>query len=115
LLADLVLLAHAAFVAFAVAGGGLVLRWRKLAWLHLPALGWAVGIELIGGICPLTRLEESLRESGGAPAPATDFVERCISAVLYPANLTRGREIALGVGLLLLNAGIYGVVLRRSR
>lgn len=115
LIADLVLIAHAAFVMFAVGGGWLVLRWRWLAWLHVPALAWAAGIELVGGICPLTWLEVSLRESGGAVAPSGDCIERAISAVLYPANLTRTLAIALGLGLLLLNAGIYALVLRRSR
>ena len=38
LLADLVVMIHLAFVVFAVLGGLLVLRWRRIAWVHLPAI-----------------------------------------------------------------------------
>src|SRR5205823_9541449 len=56
-LADLVVLAHFAFVLFVVLGGLLVLRWPVLAWVHLPAAIWGVWIEFRGWICPLTPLE----------------------------------------------------------
>jgi hypothetical protein len=101
-------------VIFAVGGGLLVLRWRRIAWLHVPALAWGVGVELAGRICPLTRLEDSLRGSVGVSGPNGDFVARTLSAVLYPANLTRADEVALGLGLLVLNAAVYAVVLRRA-
>jgi hypothetical protein len=48
LLADLVVLVHLAFVAFVVGGGYLALRWRRVAWLHVPAAVWGVLIELAG-------------------------------------------------------------------
>ncbi len=37
---DAVLLLHAAFLLFVVLGGLLVLRFPRLAWLHLPAVAW---------------------------------------------------------------------------
>ena len=37
-LADGVLVAHLAFVLFALLGGLLALRWRRAAWLPLPPL-----------------------------------------------------------------------------
>ena len=64
-LADVVLLAHLGFVAFVVIGGAAVLRWPRLAWVHLPAVIWAVLIEYVGWICPLTPLENALRQAGG--------------------------------------------------
>ncbi|TMG89362.1 MAG: DUF2784 domain-containing protein, partial [Betaproteobacteria bacterium] len=39
--ADAILIAHVAFVLFAVVGALLVLRWPRLAWLHIPAVVWA--------------------------------------------------------------------------
>ena len=39
-LADLIVLVHAFFVLFVLLGGVAVLRWRCLAWLHLPAAIW---------------------------------------------------------------------------
>lgn len=56
LFADAVLLLHLAFILFATLGAALLLRWPRLIWLHLPALGWGIWIELSGGICPLTPL-----------------------------------------------------------
>ena len=112
-LADGVLIAHAAFAGFAVGGGFLVLRWPRLAWLHVPAFAWAVGIELAGGICPLTSLEGALRAAGGEAVPRS-LVERALSALLYPANLSRADEIALGLGLFALNAALYAWLVRRA-
>jgi len=111
--ADWVLIAHAAFAAFAIAGGLLVLRWPRVAWLHVPAFAWGVGIELAGGICPLTSLESALRASAGAAATRS-LAERALSAVVYPANLSRGDEIALGLGLLGLNVAVYAWAVRRA-
>jgi hypothetical protein len=34
--ADLVVVVHAAFVLFVVLGGLLVVRWPRLAWVHVP-------------------------------------------------------------------------------
>ena len=48
---------HLAFIAFVAFGGFLVLRWRKLAWLHIPAVIWGVLIELFPWTCPLTTVE----------------------------------------------------------
>ena len=41
LAADVVLLAHFAFIVFVVIGGLLVLRLPRFAWLHVPAIAWA--------------------------------------------------------------------------
>ena len=64
-LADAVLVLHLAFVAFAVAGGLLALRWRWLPLVHLPALAWAAVVAFSGTVCPLTPLENALRAAGG--------------------------------------------------
>ena len=114
LLADVVVVAHFAFVAFALFGGLLVLRWRRLAWVHVPAAAWAVLIEFGGWYCPLTPLENHLRRLGGEAGYAGGFVEHYVLPVLYPAGLTRGVQIALGVFALGLNAGIYTYTLRKG-
>jgi len=114
LLADLVVLAHFAFVVFAVLGGLLVLRWQWIAWLHLPAAIWAAGIEFGGWICPLTWLEDWLVAMAGGVRDQAAFVERYIVPVLYPAGLTRGIQIAMGFAVIMINLGIYGVFLPRA-
>ena len=49
-LADLVLVVHLAFVLFVVLGGLLVLRWPRLAWVHVPVALYGAAIEFIGFI-----------------------------------------------------------------
>lgn len=115
-MADAVVVLHLLFVVFAVAGGLLVLRWRWVAWLHLPAAAWAAAIEFGGGICPLTPLENWLRAGEGAPTYSGDFVTHYILPVLYPAELTRELQIVFGTIVLLLNSGVYGyLIYRHSR
>jgi hypothetical protein len=65
LLADLVVLVHVVFVIFTILGGLLAARWRRLAWIHLPAVIWGAIVELFGWVCPLTPLENWLRQRGG--------------------------------------------------
>ena len=115
LLADAVLLLHLAFVVFAVAGGLLVLRWRWVALLHLPALAWAAFVEFTGRICPLTPLENALRAAGGEAGYEGGFVEHYLLPLLYPAQLTRELQFALGAGLLAFNAAVYAAVLWQLR
>ena len=50
LAADAVVVLHAAFIAFVVAGAALLRRWPRLAWLHLPAAAWGAWIEFSGGV-----------------------------------------------------------------
>ena len=112
-LADLTVIVHLAFVLFVVFGGLLVLRWRRVAWLHLPAAGWGAWIEFAGWLCPLTPLENWLRERGGRPAYTSSFVERYIIPTLYPDSLSREVQWVLGGLVLLVNGLVYLMVLRR--
>jgi Protein of Unknown function (DUF2784) len=114
-LADLTVIVHLAFVVFVVFGGLLVLRWRRVAWLHLPAAGWGAWIEFAGWLCPLTPLENWLRERGGRPAYTSSFVERYIIPTLYPDSLSRDVQWVLGGLVLLVNGFVYLMVLRRRR
>ena len=111
--ADLVVVVHFAFVLFAVLGAFFVLRWKRCAWIHVPAVLWAALIEFAGWGCPLTPLENWLRETGGAIAYRSGFIEHYILPVLYPTVLTRRLQIALGLFVLGINLGIYGWVLHR--
>jgi hypothetical protein len=115
MLADLVVLIHFAFLLFVVFGGLLALRWRRVMYLHLPAAVWGAFIELAGGICPLTPLENSLRRSAGLAGYEGGFVEHYILPVLYPAGLTRGVQLTLGMLVIGINVAIYGWILARLR
>jgi hypothetical protein len=112
-LADLVLLLHGAFVLFVVAGGALVLRWPRLAWVHVPMALWGVMIEFVGFTCPLTPLEKAWRQAAGGAAYAGGFIEHYVTAALYPAGLTRPIQVVLGLLVLAINAGVYWTVWQR--
>jgi len=112
ILADVVVLVHLAFLLFAVFGGILVLLWKRCAWVHLPAVLWAALIEFMGWVCPLTPLENWFREKGGGSGYRAGFVEHHILPMLYPDSLTRPSQVALGVLVLCINLGVYGLVLR---
>jgi len=114
LLADLVILVHFGFVVFAVGGGFLTLKWRRFVWIHLAAVIWAVIVELLGWVCPLTPLENWLRSRAGEVVYNSDFIARWLFPMLYPAGLTRNVQIALGIFVMVVNVAIYGWVFRSS-
>lgn len=115
LLADIVVVLHMAFVLFAVLGGVLALKWPKITWVHLPAALWAVLIEFAGWVCPLTPLENRLRILSGGGEYAGGFLEHYILPVLYPSEMTKELQAALGVFVIMINLAIYGVVFASRR
>lgn len=113
--ADGVLVLHLAFIAFVLLGGLLVLRWRHLVFLHVPAVVWAVFIELSGSSCPLTFVENRLRSAAGMSGYAGGFIEHYLLRVIYPAGLTRPIEFLLAIVVIVVNVAIYGAMLRSNR
>ncbi len=113
--ADILALVHLGFVVFVTFGALLALRWPRLAWIHIPAALWGAAIEFGGWICPLTPLEGWLRRQGGEAGYGGGFVENYLIPILYPGVLTRQIQIGLGLAVLVLNLGIYAIVVRRHR
>jgi Protein of Unknown function (DUF2784) len=119
-LADAILIFHAAFILFAIFGGLLTYRnnqWKK-PWLilHLCCAAWAATVVIMGWTCPLTPMEQQLRIAAGQQGYSTSFIEHYLLAAIYPEALTRSIQVALGIGVLVLNALAYGVpwFLRRN-
>jgi hypothetical protein len=116
LAADLVLIAHLAFVVFVLFGALLVLRWPRLLWFHVAAVFWGVLVEFTGVVCPLTPVEVRFRQLGGEVGYQGDFIGHYLTTMLYPAGLTRALQIGLGFVALVPNALAYGyLVLRKPR
>ena len=113
--ADAVVVVHLAFVVFVLAGGLAALRWRRVAWLHLSAVAWGAIVEYTGWICPLTPLEVYLRRRAGLTEYSGDFIAHYVMPLLYPAELTRGMQIAFGSIALAVNAFVYWLVFRYRR
>ncbi|GMV03548.1 MAG: DUF2784 family protein [Burkholderiaceae bacterium] len=115
LAADTLVLLHLAFVAFAMLGG-LLVEWRaRIAWLHLPAAVWAAAIEFSGAICPLTPLENRLRQIAGASGYEGGFVEHYLIAIVYPPGLDTSIQRWLGALVVAGNLAVYLWVFARRR
>lgn len=114
-LADLVVAFHLLFVCFAVLGGLLVLRWPRLAWIHLPAAVWGVLVEYAGWTCPLTPLEQWLRAQAGEGVYAGGFVAHYLQPILYPGWLTPATQWLLGSLVLGINAVVYARFFRERQ
>ena len=115
LAANVIVLTHLGFILFVTFGGLLLLKNRKWAWVHLPAVIWGSLVELSGWICPLTPLENRLREKGGYEIYREAFIEHYIMPIIYPADYTRGFQILLGILLIVMNIFLYTWVFQRSR
>ena len=115
LLADLIVLVHVAFVMFAVFGGLLAVKWRSIVWIHGSAAVWAALVECAGWLCPLTPLENWLRDKAGGGGYRSDFIAHYIFPVLYPEGLTRGAQLTLGALVILVNCAIYGWAFRTRK
>lgn len=113
--ADFLVLVHFGFVLFVALGALLTLRWPRLAFIHIPAALWGAVIEFKGWICPLTPLETWLRRQGGEAGYGGGFIENYLLPLLYPGVLTRQVQIGLGIAVVVLNLGIYAIVVRRHR
>ncbi len=107
LAADGIVVFHLGFIAFAILGGWLVL-WRiRWAWLHVPACGWAIWIELSHGICPLTPLENHFRHLAGDAGYSGGFIEHYILPVIYPPGLEPADQVSLAAVLVTMNVALY--------
>ena len=107
ILADIVVLIHLCFMVFSVLGGLLVLRWKWWACVHIPAVLWAALIEFRGWLCPLTPIENWLRQAGGAASYKAGFIEHYVVPIIYPSSLTQKMQITLGILVLTINLCIY--------
>lgn len=111
-LAESVLVLHLCFVVFAALGGLLVVRRHYIAWLHIPALIWSVLVEFFLLTCPLTKIENSLRQLGGEAGYAGGFIDYYISAVLY-TEISPQHRLMLGLLLIGFNSIVYCYAFRQ--
>lgn len=107
ILADIVVMVHFSFIIFVGLGGLLVFRWPRVAWVHVPAFIWGAALSLFGWVCPLTYLENDLREK----ALTESFIEQYLLPVIYPERLfgdfPSSGFMAIGLFVLILNGAIY--------
>jgi len=105
--ANAIVIIHFTFVCFVVGGGLLVLRWRRIAAIHIPSVIWAALIEFQGWVCPLTPLEQRLRIAANRSGYSGGFIEHYITGLLYPGHLDRRTQWVLGTLVVVVNLIIY--------
>ena len=113
--ANLVLIIHVAIIFFVVLGGLLVLRWRWMVWLHLPAAVWGMLIEFADWTCPLTTFEINWLQAAGEGGYAGGFIEHYLIPLIYPLGLTSTVQLLLGFGVIATNVLVYVLVWIRWR
>ena len=114
-LADAIIIIHLIFILFVILGGFLALRNKRWSIVHLPAALWAATIEFKGWMCPLTPLENWLREKGGNSIYQGDFIEHYLLPIIYPADLTKELQIIFGLSVVIINIAVYIWVLKKTR
>ena len=115
LLADATVIVHLGFVVFVICGGVLALRWRRVAWVHVPAAAWGAWVEFAGWTARSRRSRTGCANRAARRVYTTGFVERYLLPVLYPSSLSRDAQWVLGGLVIVVNAVVYAVVLRSRR
>ncbi len=90
---NLILIAHALFVAFVILGLVAILiggvrhwGWVRNWWfrtVHLLAIGFVVMESWLGLVCPLTEWENRSRVAAGGNAYADSFIAHWLHAILF--------------------------------
>jgi hypothetical protein len=103
---------HFAYLAYVAAGGLLAWRWPKTIKLHVTAVAWAVLIIVTRVQCPLTSVQDYLRERSGEHPLAGGFIDVYVRGTLFPAGGQARAQAALGALVL---ASWTGLLLRSRR
>jgi len=85
---DSLVILHLIFICFVIVGGLLVIKWRWITFLHLPAAIWGILIELKGWICPLTSGNCNFGMQLDRLDIPDGFIDHYILPILYPSDLS---------------------------
>ncbi|RZO91604.1 MAG: DUF2784 domain-containing protein [alpha proteobacterium HIMB114] len=113
--ATLALLLHFSFILFVIFGAIFILKFKKIIYVHIPAVAWGAYIELSHSICPLTHLENFFLKKAGKDQYSVDFIENYIFKIIYPPALNYEIQTYLGVILIFVNLLIYYYIVKKIR
>lgn len=115
LAADTMMIAHLLYIVFVIVGGFLAFRARRVLWLHVPAVLWAIYVQYVGRVCPLTTWEKGFRDLAGEAGYEGGFVEHYIVPIIYPPDMPVAMHLVLGTLVILINAGVYAALIAHAR
>ena len=113
--AVLALLLHLSFILFVIFGAILILKFKKIVYVHVPAVAWGAYIESSHSICPLTHLENYFLKKAGKEQYSVDFIENYIFKIIYPPALNYEIQTYLGIILIFVNLVIYYYIVKKIR
>ena len=96
---------HYGFLLYLLTGGFLALRWRRSIITYALAVVWAILIVTTDVPCPLTALQNHLREASGRHPLTGSFVNLYVRGVVYPRHygpLAQGIAAVVVAGSLVL-------------
>lgn len=106
LAADAIALVHLTFLLFVVFGVwlGRRSRWWRLA--HLAAMAYGVLVEVFYWYCPLTYIEQYLRELAGKGSYSEPFIAHYLNRIIY---VDVPQKVLIGAAIVVLgvNSGCY--------
>ena len=107
-----VLLLHLLFIIWLMLGAFVTRGRPLLRCLHLGSLLWGILIEILPWSCPLTPLENWLRNQAGMGSYQGGFLLHYLDALVYP-DIPPALLTLAGVAVFLLNLGVYAARFRR--
>jgi hypothetical protein len=113
-LADVVMVVHAALLLFFMIGGFLAWRWPRLIWVHLGIVLWNVVIVLVDFGCPVTATEKYFRRLGGESVYSAGYIHHYLEGRLWPEGATPVAEKVGFVLVLISYAGFFVLQHRRK-
>ena len=93
-IADLVMLAHFAFLVVLVLGGFAAWRWPRFIAVHVGLAVWGVLNAVVKVPCPLTDVEDWARLQAGEQGLPRGFIDRYLTGVVYPEEHLTTIQIA---------------------
>jgi hypothetical protein len=107
-----ILALHLLFILWVMLGA-LITRQRPfLRWAHIASLIYAVLLEILDWSCPLTPMENWLRDHAGTPVYRGGFLLHYLDALVYP-DVPPSLLTVCGTAVCLFNLAIYAVRFRR--
>lgn len=100
-LADVVVTAHYAYLVYLLIGGFLAWRWHKSIVAHVVAAVWAVLIVVTKVPCPLTSLQNNLRERAGQQPLSASFVDTYVRGTFFPTDRVGPAQALVGILVLM--------------
>lgn len=115
-LADFVVIVHFLIGIFSLFGAVLAVLNLWIALVHFPPAVWVSAALIRGWTCPLTPLENRLREAAGNQGYSGSFVDQYLMPVVAPNNgPENSRKTAVMIGIVtgISNAVLYVIVVGR--